>query len=101
MSEDTNPAASRPARIAATRVRINALDLEQIRPGSPLYLRAVAALEDRRAYDNYVQRASRIHGREGEIEVDDDAEVSAGCDNGVYVQGWLWVPDEEENEDDA
>ena len=35
----------------------------------------------------------------GEIEIDDDAAVSMSED-GAYVQGWLWVADEEKQEDD-
>lgn len=33
-----------------------------------------------------------------EVEIDDDAVISKG-DNGVFVQAWLWI-DEEEDEDD-
>lgn len=29
---------------------------------------------------------------EGEIELDDNAKVSEGDDNGAYVQMWQWVP---------
>ena len=29
--------------------------------------------------------------RDGELELDDDAEVSEGGDNGAYVQTWRWV----------
>jgi hypothetical protein len=28
---------------------------------------------------------------EGSVEVDDDAKVSEGYDNGAYVQAWVWV----------
>lgn len=34
-------------------------------------------------------------GRDGEIEFDDDAVVSKGDDAGAYVQGWLWISDED------
>ena len=27
-----------------------------------------------------------------EIEVDDDAEVHEGDENGAFVQAWVWVP---------
>jgi hypothetical protein len=27
----------------------------------------------------------------GEIEIDEDAKVSQGDDNGAYVQAWVWV----------
>jgi hypothetical protein len=30
--------------------------------------------------------------RDGELELDDNAKVSEGDDNGAYVQVWMWVP---------
>lgn len=32
-----------------------------------------------------------VHVRDGEIEIDDDAEVSTGDDPGAYVMVWTWV----------
>lgn len=29
--------------------------------------------------------------RDGELEIDDNAVVSHGEDNGAYVQAWVWV----------
>ncbi len=29
--------------------------------------------------------------KEGELEIDDDAKISEGDDNGAYVQAWVWV----------
>jgi len=29
--------------------------------------------------------------KDGEVEVDENAEVSEGDDNGAYVQAWVWV----------
>lgn len=37
----------------------------------------------------------RFLGDEGDIEVDDEAIVSVGGDNGAYVQAWVWVSDED------
>jgi hypothetical protein len=85
----------------ATRVRIAESELDQIKPGTELYKRAVDSLEEAREGWIYIQRAEHLYAREGEIEIDDDAAVSLGADDGAYVQGWLWVPDEEEDEDDA
>jgi len=34
-----------------------------------------------------------VSGKEGELEVDDNAVVSFGDDDGAYVQAWLWVGD--------
>ena len=36
-----------------------------------------------------------VKTRDGEIEVDDDAEVSFGDDAGAYVMVWMWVPEED------
>lgn len=58
------------------------------------------------------EAAERIHGRDGECEIDDNAVVSRGDDPGAYVQAWVWVyyadvegfedyNDEEEAEVDA
>lgn len=30
--------------------------------------------------------------RDGELELDENAKVSEGDDNGAYVQTWMWVP---------
>lgn len=44
----------------------------------------------------YVKAAKSIYHREGEIEVDDTAEISESPDgDGAYVQAWVWVPIEE------
>jgi hypothetical protein len=82
----------------ATRIRITEAELEQIKPGTDLYKHAVDALEEARQGWLYIQRANDLYGREGEIEIDDDAGVSMSADGGAYVQGWLWVPDEEEDD---
>lgn len=40
--------------------------------------------------------AARIfYERDGEIEIDDNAAVSIGSDNGAYVQAWIWVSDDD------
>jgi hypothetical protein len=38
-----------------------------------------------------VELAQKQHYKDGELEVDMDAEVSEGDDNGAYVQAWVWV----------
>jgi hypothetical protein len=35
--------------------------------------------------------ADQAHGKDGEVEFDEDAIVSEGEDNGAYVQAWVWV----------
>ena len=62
-------------------------------------------IDKAREFDNQVEppeyakyRAAAkqlVVGDEGDIEVDDDAIVSAGDDDGVYVEAWLWVSNEE------
>ena len=42
--------------------------------------------------------AKERYQREGEIEVDDNARVSFGDDNGAYVQAWVWVPTNEQQQ---
>ncbi len=37
-------------------------------------------------------RAKELYHEEGEIEVDNDARVSSGDDDGAYVAAWVWVP---------
>ena len=44
-------------------------------------------------------RARELYAKDGEVEIDDDADVSRGGDpdpspgdEGVYVQAWVWVP---------
>jgi len=32
-----------------------------------------------------------LQSKEGELEIDSDAKVSEGDDNGAYVQAWVWV----------
>ena len=38
---------------------------------------------------SYVDTAIARYQRDGQLEIDDNAEVSAS-DNGAYVQCWLW-----------
>lgn len=40
----------------------------------------------------YREAANKIYGSEGEVEIDDDADVSEGLDGGAYVEAWVWVP---------
>ena len=42
-------------------------------------------------------RAIELYHEEGQIEVDNDASVSAGDDEGAYVAAWVWVPSKKEN----
>jgi len=42
-----------------------------------------------------INRAKQMYHREGEIEIDDNARLSEGDDDGCYVQAWVWVPNEE------
>jgi hypothetical protein len=41
----------------------------------------------------YRDAARSIWQRDGEIEIDDDAEISHGSEYGAYVHAWVWVPD--------
>ncbi|MDB2578765.1 hypothetical protein N9Y00_06970 [Tateyamaria sp.] len=39
--------------------------------------------------------AAQARGRDGELEIDSNANVSVSEDAGAYVQGWVWVSDDE------
>jgi hypothetical protein len=39
--------------------------------------------------------AAKKHQEEGKLEVDGNAVVSIGTDNGAYVQAWIWVGNSE------
>ena len=38
-----------------------------------------------------LELAKLQHEEEGRIEIDDNAKVSDGDDNGAYVAAWVWV----------
>lgn len=80
----------------ATRIRVTENELDQIKPGTDLYKHAVDSLDESQRGWTYIQRAEDLYSREGEIEIDDDAAVSISED-GAYVQGWVWVPNEEKD----
>ena len=44
-------------------------------------------------------RAKELYCRDGEIEVDSNARISFGDDDGAYVEAWVWVPLNEEESD--
>jgi hypothetical protein len=48
----------------------------------------------------YRKAADRLHGRDGEVEIDDDAKISQSPDAGVYVQAWVWVYDDDVTAED-
>ena len=45
--------------------------------------------------DAYRLAAKRLCHIEGEVEIDDNAVVSKGEDDGAYVAAWIWIPDED------
>jgi len=52
-----------------------------------------------RSHEWFRTRARELYHEEGEIEVDSDARVSIGGDDGAYVAAWVWVPLKEEKSD--
>ena len=48
-----------------------------------------AEADDRR--QEIVELARNEHQKYGEVEIDDNAQLSEGNDNGCYVQAWVWV----------
>ena len=50
--------------------------------------------------DEWVRaRAKELYERDGKIEVDGNARISWGDDPGAYVEAWVWVPFNEEEDD--
>lgn len=45
--------------------------------------------EERR--NEIIKLAREQHHREGVIEIDDEACLSEGTDNGCYIAAWVWV----------
>jgi hypothetical protein len=45
--------------------------------------------------NQYRVAAAKKWEKEGEIEIDSDAEVSRSADNGAYVQAWVWISDDD------
>lgn len=63
-----------------------------------------AAADEKDADDDdrapaFVAAARRLHTVEGECEIDDDAKVSISSDGGAYVQAWVWVDDDDLEEE--
>ncbi len=38
-----------------------------------------------------IELARQHHGQEGQVEIDDNAQLSEGNDHGCYVQAWVWI----------
>lgn len=47
--------------------------------------------------ESYIRRAKEQYEEEGSIEIDDHAKLSVGGEKGCYVEAWVWVYDEEED----
>lgn len=41
--------------------------------------------------ERILELAKEQHQRDGECEIDDNAVISEGGENGTYVQSWVWV----------
>ena len=41
--------------------------------------------------DAIIAHARELHQCEGEVEIDDNAVLSEGDDNGCYVAAWIWI----------
>ena len=50
---------------------------------------ALTTKEKRTAF--IVAMAQAEHQEEGRLEIDDNAKLSEGKDNGTYVAAWVWV----------
>lgn len=49
----------------------------------------------------YIKQARAEYQSEGKIEIDDNAKLSRGTDNGAYVEAWVWVEDLEAEQFDG
>lgn len=47
--------------------------------------------------EEYRAAAKRIRPKDGDIEIDSNANVSFSEDGGAYVQAWVWVYDSDVN----
>jgi len=77
--------------VPAIRLRVTEDELKDIKPDSPLYKRAaeeLAEFANGKPYREYAQ--ARLH-RDGDLEIDDDAAVSLGADDGAYIMCWKWI----------
>jgi hypothetical protein len=54
------------------------------------------AEQTKTATPELIELARQQYQQEGYVEIDDNAEVSEGKDQGVYVQAWVWVGKGEE-----
>jgi hypothetical protein len=75
----------------STRLQISDDDLKDIKPASPLYWRVTEALASIEAGRPYVKYAEDRLQRDGDLEIDDDAVVSLGFDDGAYIMCWKWI----------
>lgn len=48
-----------------------------------------------------IDEARRLYGRDGEVEIDEDAKASRGDDDGCYIAAWVWLPAGGRDVDDA
>lgn len=76
-----------------------ALTLEQIQEirtklgdDNPLSQHLAEQEHDQISLTGYVI-AAQLKSRDGELEIDSNALVSKGDDEGAYVMAWLWVAD--------
>lgn len=53
-------------------------------------MKAAREAEERRR--SIIKLAKKTIEKEGSLEIDSDAEISEGDDNGAYVQAWVWLP---------
>ena len=55
--------------------------------------------EEKALLPDYRAAAKATSHRDGEIEIDEEATVSFGDDSGAYVQAWVWVECDMEEDD--
>ena len=48
-------------------------------------------IDDEERRFEIIELSREQHQNDGELEIDDDARVSEGNDNGYYVGAWVWL----------
>jgi hypothetical protein len=71
---------------------------EQTQEAMDAALEDLRSVRDNTATDEQLDAARKLY-RSNEIEIDDDAAISQ-ADDGYWVQAWVWVPVENEDEVD-
>ena len=75
--------------------KLNCFEVKGSSPGSRVYV-VTKAPSGGPVRENLIRELAKLrHEDEGTCEIDDNATISEGDDNGCYVSAWVWVPFDE------